>query len=230
MKIKVASDEGQNKVFGLICGRAGVGKTFQVTTLPLKQTLFVSVEKGHLTIKGSNYAYVEPRSYDELLIFLKSFEQKYGQRIKYLYIDSLTEIYDMIRHEAKGKFTASQNYAKHDDIEDKILSLVRLCRSFSETSVFFTCHTKDDKDGLAMVENLAFDGKMPAKILKQFDFSFHLGVREEEGKIRRFMVTSPTESKCAKARISPFLKIQIDDIEEANLFDLCQKLIGGGNE
>ena len=227
MEIKLCSEEGENRIFGLIAGRAGVGKPHQLTTLPKTQSLLVSVERGHLTLRGSNYAYVEPKSYDELVGFLNGFEKRFGEKIKYLYIDSLSEIYDLIRHEARTQYKPSQNYAKHEDIEDKMISLIRMCRSYEKISVFFTCHVKDDKDGLAMVENLAFDGKLPAKVLKQFDFCFHLGIKEEEGKIQRFMITSPLLSKCAKARVSEFIKTKIEDVEPANLYRLCQKLLGG---
>ena len=229
MKIQVAKPKQQTRIFGLICGRAGTGKTYQLTTFPKSKSLLISMEKGHLTIAGSGYAYCEPSSYAELMTFLRTFEQKYGDKVKYLYIDSLTEIYDLIKSEAKEKFTLQQNYAKHDYIQEQMMVLLRLCRNM-ETSVFFTCHTKMVQDGMGQTEDLAFDGKLPAMVMKQFDFSFHLMDEEDEGKLNRYIATSPALSRCAKARVSEFMNVQIQNKEKANLYLLTQKLLGGTNE
>lgn len=228
MRIQAAKAEEQKRIFGLICGKAGAGKTYQVTSFPKQETLLISVEKGHLTIAGSGYAYCEPASYNELVTFLRTFETKFPH-VKYVYIDSLTELYDMVKSEAKEKYTPQQNFAKHDFIQDQMMVLLRMTRNMG-ISVYFTCHTKRVQDGLTQIEDLAFDGKMPAMVLKQFDFSFHLMDEEEDGKIVRYAVTTPSLSRCAKARVSEFMGITLNNKERANLYQLTRKLLGEKNE
>lgn len=225
MKIQQATAEGDHHVYGLIPGKPGVGKTTQATTFPIQETLIVSVEDGLLSIKGSNYAFTNITGYDDLIDILANI-RKTAPWCKYLYIDSLTEIYDVLKHEVRGKFTAKQNYAKHEEIIDKMLHSIRLARQLP-INVFFTCHTKEDKDGLSIVQNLNFDGKLPEMVLKQFDLSFHLDVVDNSNgqKVRAF-VTNPLISKIAKGRLSPWMNVTLEDYEEPNLYKLTQKLLG----
>ena len=225
MEIKQACGTGIQKVFGLVPGKPGLGKTTQMTTFPISETLGISVEDGFLSIEGSNYAYTEIRSYDDLLDAITNI-QKTAPWCKYLYIDSLTEIYDVLKHELKGKYKPSQNFQKHDEMIDKMLHIIRVARNLP-LSVFFTCHTKEDKDGMSIVQNLNFDGKLPEQVLKQFDLSFHLDMADMgNGKKERAFITSPEVSKIAKRRLSPWLNVEIKDIEEPNLYKLTQKLMG----
>lgn len=225
VKIKTADNSGDHYLFGLIAGNPGLGKTTQATTFPQKKTLIISVEDGLLSIRGSNYAYVEINSYDELMDVLEGID-KIAPWAEYVYIDSLTEIYDVLKHELKGKYKPSQNFQKHDEMQDKMLHAIRTARKIKR-HVFFTCHVKTDKDGMTMVQNLAFDGKLGILVLKQFDLSLHLDmVDNDEGKEERMFITSPELSKIAKRRLSPWIKESLEDFEEPNLYNVCQKLLG----
>lgn len=225
MQIKQLDGQGISRVFGLIPGKPGLGKTTQATTFPIKETLIVSVEDGLLSIQGSGFATIEIRTYEDLMQVLEQ-TPKVAPWCKYLYIDSLTEIYDILKHELRGKFKASRNFAMHSEMQDKMLHAVRIARQLP-ISVFFTCHTKEDKDGMAIVQNLNFDGKMPELVLKQFDLSFHLDLVDNgKGQKIRTFVTSPEISKIAKRRVSPFMNVSLNDYEEPNLYKLTQKLLG----
>lgn len=228
MTIKTASGNGRGRVFGLISGPPGSGKTTQMTTFPKNKTLGVSIEDGFLSIDGSGYAYEEIDSYDDLLDLVTNIRKKHPW-VEYLYIDSLTEIYDILKHELKGKFNAKQNYAKHEEMYDKMLHIVRVARRL-DISVFFTCHTKEEKDGMSLIQKLAFDGKMPELVMKQFDVCIHLDRIEVDGKTTRAFITTPMISKVAKVRVSPWLNIKVNDYEEPNLYKLTQKLMGKKGE
>ena len=223
MAFKIA-DGGLQRVFGLISGPAGIGKTTQLTTFPIEKTLGVSVEDGFLSIQGSGFAYEEVKTYDEILSLVTNLKVTYPW-VEYLYIDSLTEIYDVLKHELKHQFKPSQNFAKHEEMYDKLLHIIRVARQL-DVNVFFTCHTKEDKDGLALVQNLAFDGKMPEMVKKQFDLCVHIDYVEIDGARKRMFITNPEISKVAKRRVSPWLNIEVQDYEEPNLFNLTQKLTG----
>lgn len=226
MEIKFLEAEQETKVFGLIAGRSGVGKTSLAAQFPKKETVIISLEKGLLSIKGSGFAAVEITSYDQLIDTIK--EINHTDWINYVVIDSLSEIYDLLKKECKDKFTASQNYAKNDHLKQQLFHSIR-CAKFLTKTVYFICHTKDEKDGIETVENLAFDGKMPEDLKKQFDLIVHMTYREdEEGKKHRVFVTNPDISRLAKARVSPFMGTKINDIEKPNLYELTKKLLGKG--
>ena len=228
MVLKIADNTDENYAFGMVAGRAGVGKTTQLTTFPISETLGVSVEDGFLSIQGSGYYYEEISTYDEILSLLTNLPTQYPW-VKYLYIDSLTEIYDTLKSKLKGEFKPSQNFAKHEEMYDKFLYIIRLARQL-KVHVFFTCHTKEDKDGLALIQNLAFDGKMPEMVKKQFDLCLHLEDVDVAGQKKRMFITDPSISKLAKTRLSPWLNVKLEQYEEPNLYKLVQKVLGKQGE
>ena len=222
MDIKTLDSKDNGRVFGLIAGSPGVGKTTQATTFPQKETLIISLEDGMLSLAGSGYAYAECDSYKDLLDAVTDVPKW----VKYLYIDSLTEVYDLLKKELDSKFTSSQNFGKHEQMDLMLFHLIRQARKLS-IDTFFTCHVKRIKDGLDVIDDLAFDGKMPEMVKKQFDMVLHLQADvDDEGNNERFFITSPELSKIAKKRVSPWLNIEVKDKEEANLYKLTNKLKG----
>lgn len=217
--------EKETKVFALLAGKAGVGKTTQMTTFPREQTLIVSLEKGLLSIKGSGFAAEEITSYDRLIEILEK-EVQANSWIKYVCIDSLSEIYDLINRELRDKFTSKQNFAKFEERQDKLFHAIRVAKQLPVTCLFI-CHTKEEKNGIVTEENLAFDGKLPEDLKKQFDLIINMTyMSDENGKKQRVFVTSPDLSPVAKRRVSPWLNIDVKDVEEPNLYKLTQKLMG----
>lgn len=217
MEIKTLDGSGVSRVYSLLAGPAGIGKTTQLTTFPKKETLMISLEKGLLSLAGSGYAASEIETVDKLIEALGSIPSW----VKYLCIDSLSEIYDLINKEAKDKFTPSQNFQKFDFVKSQLFYILRLAKQLP-CSCFFICHTKETTNGLLLEENLAFDGKLPEDIKKQFDLIVHMKMMDDH----RVFITSPDNSKIAKRRVSPHLNIDIKDIEEPNLYKLTTKLLG----
>ncbi len=70
------------------------------------------------------------------------------------------------QHEMKDKYTAKQNFAKHEDIKDMLFHSIRLTKAMVDKTVYWTCHTKEDKNGMMLEEELSFDGKMPGDLKK----------------------------------------------------------------
>lgn len=217
------SGADKKRVFGLLAGKAGIGKTTQITMFPKDETIAVSIEDGFLSIQGSGYNAIKIETYQDALdvcALLESWPQQY------VIFDSLSELYDLINNEAKDKFTAAQNYAKSDEIKMKLMFLIRTARRIISKDIFFICHTKEEKSGMALVQELCFDGKMPSELKKQFDLVVHMDERDVGGVLKRVFITDPIVSKVAKARVSPFMGITLDPIEEANLYKLTKKMKG----
>jgi len=149
--------------------------------------------------------------------------------VEYLYVDSLSEIYDLLKRELKSKFKPAQNFQKFEEMQSMLFHAIRVARQLP-ISVFFVCHTKKDKNGLTLEENLAFDGKTPEDLKKQFDLIVHMDDVEMDGydKPVKALVTNPSVSTVAKRRVSPWLNIEVNDYEEPNLYKLTQKLLGKG--
>lgn len=225
LNFKDLGDTSKAKVFALLAGDAGIGKTTQATTFPQKETFIVSAENGLLSIAGSKYAAEEVTTFDRVLEILER-EIPANPWIKHLCIDSLSELYDLINKEAKEKFTTSQNFAKHEYVETQLIHLIRVAKRL-DVNCFFTCHLKEEKNGLNLEKELAFNGKLPEKIKRQFDLIIHYDRKEDEnGNSQRVFICDPLLSKVAKARVSPFLKIELGSYEEPNLYKLTQKLTG----
>jgi len=93
MKLMKLDDNNTGRVFGLIAGASGVGKTTQITTFPKEDVLIVSLEDGLLSLAGSGYSYVVASSYEEILAIIKT-PPPWAEVI---YIDSLTEVYDLLK-------------------------------------------------------------------------------------------------------------------------------------
>lgn len=213
------------RVFALLAGEAGIGKTTQATTFPRKETFILSVENGLLSIRGSGYAAEEVKTYERAMEIL---EDEIGRNkwIKHICIDSLSEIYDLITKEANVKFSAKQNFAKHEYIEAQLMDLIRAAKEL-DIDCFFICHTKEEKNGLNLEQELAFQGKLPEKIKRQFDVIIHYDYFiGDNGKKERVFITSTDISKIAKKRASPWLGIKIEDYEQPNLYQLTKKLLG----
>lgn len=225
LKFKDMSGNSISKVFALLAGMPGSGKTTQATTFPQKETFIMSVEDGLLSIAGSNYAAEEVTTYDRAMEILEK-EIPANPWIKYLCIDSLSELYDLIGKEARDKFTSSQNFAKHEYVESRLIHMIRTAKQLGITC-FFTSHLKEEKNGLMLEKELAFSGKLPEKIKRQFDLIIHMDVVDDEnGVSKRVFICDSSISKVAKARVSPFLNVKLEAHEEPNLYKLTQKLSG----
>jgi hypothetical protein len=55
-------------------------------------------------------------------------------------------------------------------------------------------------------------------------------IKNNSGEYERVFVTSSMISNIGKTRVSPFLDIKIEDIEEPNLYKLTKKLKGEKSE
>lgn len=229
MAIKTLNLSGNQdkKVFALIAGKAGIGKTTLVTQFPKEDVLFVSVERGELSIQGSGIVAVSVDTQTDVMELIKQIPDV---PFRYIFIDSLSEIYDQINTIARSSFTAKQNFAKHDEIKFWLIHMIKALRDIPNKDIFLTCHVKDEKNGPVIEQELCFDGKLPTEIKKQFDVIIHMDKKKDSsGKEERVFITSPELSNIGKTRVSPFLGIKIENVEKPDLYKLTKKFKGEKN-
>ncbi|RLA65451.1 MAG: hypothetical protein DRQ88_09225 [Epsilonproteobacteria bacterium] len=228
MKLTNTKDVASSRVSALIVGPSGVGKTSLVKTLDPDKTLILSAESGLLCLQGTNIDVFEintMKDLDKVEEILANPKTK--ERYKNVFIDSLTEIGEMIVKELKNDpsvndpkqaFRLWGEYAMH------ISNYIKTFRDFSPYNVFFTCLDSQKTDGLEKITTFNLPGqKIKDDIKSYFDIVFQYKIYgDDEGKPHRKLVTDIVEAPLAKDRSG-----KLDKYEEPHLGKILSKLLGG---
>lgn len=232
IQIKKTSDIAQRRFISLVVGPSGVGKTSLARTLPEphENILIISAEAGLLCLKGTDIdvAEVDPSSPSKSLetiyeaLQTKEFKAKY----KYVFIDSLTEIAQLIVAELKRDphwGNAKNALAMWGKFNDIMTMIIKSYRDMPDYSVIFTCLSAQDKDGLEMVDVFNLPGSQLKSNLKAFfDLVLHYNIFvDEEGNKHRKLITDAAESVLAKDRSG-----SLEAYEEADLSVIINKVLG----
>lgn len=144
MTDKISAADG---VKTLLFGASGIGKTRTAKTAP--RPFILSAEKGLLSLKKERIPYVDISNYANLLEAynwcLKSTE--FTKNVDTLYLDSLTEIAQVILAEEKTKNAdARQAYMK---MQDSVYSLIRKFRDMKNKNIVLICQERLVEAGLS---------------------------------------------------------------------------------
>ena len=232
LKIKKTSEIAQRRFIALVVGMSGVGKTSLARTLPEphEKILIISAEAGLLCLKGTEIDVIEidpnspSKSLEEIYDALQTDEFK--KKYKYIFIDSLTEIGQLIVAELKRDAhyglakNALQLWGKFNDI---MTMVIKSYRDMPDYSVVFTCLSAQEKDGLEMVDVFNLPGSQLKSNLKAFfDLVLHYNVfTDEQGTKHRKLITDVTESALAKDRSG-----SLESYEDADLSVIINKVLG----
>jgi hypothetical protein len=161
----------------LIYGLSGAGKTTLAASAP--RPIIASAESGTLSIAKHNITMAEIKSYADLLEFYnwaKGSASASGYDT--LYIDSLSEIYERILAEEKGK-TKDPRKA-YGEMADQMITLVKSFRDLPGLNVCFTAKASVvDTPDKGVQYNVMVPGKSNGPNLAYyFDELFYLGVGE----------------------------------------------------
>jgi phage nucleotide-binding protein len=230
-KIKKTSEITSKRFTALIVGESGVGKTSLIKTLPEPQSkiLIVSAEDGLLCLKGSDIDVFDvdaEKPIDSLgILWTELQKQESKKKYSYIYIDSITEIANLLLTELKKdpyygqKANALQMWGK---LSERIVEFVKAFHRMSDYSVIFTCLNKHEKNGLEMVEVLDIPGGASDKMKPIFDLVLAYRIfTEENGDKHRKLVTDFAESRLAKDRSGA-----LDAYENADLSVIINKVLG----
>lgn len=227
----------------LIVGASGVGKTTTAKTLPSphSEILLISAESGlaclyetdipAIVIDPSNPFKRESKmdesnpTYPITEIFLKLTTQEFKKKYKYIFIDSLTEISQLILTDLKKdpEIMKSKNgYELWGKYKERMIMIIKMFRDLSPYTVIFTCLNDFDKDGVELVENFNIEGSsIRSSIKAMFDIVLKYEIIDIENKKYRKFITDPEINPLSKDRSS-----KLNKYEEPNLSSIMSKLIG----
>jgi len=235
VKIISTKDRGVNLLRGLVFGLSGVGKTTSLGTLPEKETLIVSVERGLLPLADKNYTVAQVKTWNdlrELIAILSDNESEISKSKKIIAFDSLSEISEMCKkqivHNDRKKLITERSGGKrstpekvYDDLmvmEDWGLYRARMM-AFIGAVVHLPFHviftsletwTEDKKEGgLYRTPNL--NGKLALEIPAFFDLVLHMEIEKDGDKSMRIFRTAATSKTVAKDASGKLDEIEVSD-------------------
>jgi phage nucleotide-binding protein len=232
LKIKKTGEIATKRFVALVVGPSGIGKTSLVRTLPDPESkiLIISAESGLACLDGTDIDVIEVdplkpmESLEEIYDALTT--DAYKKKYNYIFVDSLTEIGQLIVSELKKDphygqpKNALPMWGKYGEL---MTTIVKGYRDLSDYSVIFTCLDAVEKDGLEKLESFNLQGSSIKNNVKAwFDLVlFYKVYRDEEGNSIRKLVTDISESPLAKDRSG-----KLEAYEEADLSVIINKIKG----
>jgi phage nucleotide-binding protein len=212
MKIVKSNDQEIHGIFALICGSVGVGKTSLVKTLPHEETLILSAESGLLSIKDVEIDVINIEKFQDLLdafTFING-ETKY----KNIYVDSLTEIGELLFNELKPNYTKSQTFALYSDYAERMTKMLKAFRDLSGYNVYFTALDKmTAKDFTEVVTIDLIQKSLSKKLPALLDLVFYYQkLKREDGTTVRALCTDSDDVDFTKDRSGKLDKYEKPDL------------------
>lgn len=225
----------------LVVGESGVGKTSLAKTIDPERTLILSAESGLLSLKGADIATYDITKGDngesltdsEKINRVREFVKFLGEpgtreRFKNIFVDSLTDVAEVwAKHlqslpEFQDPKQALRLWGRYNT---EVTAFIKFMRDLSHYNVIFTCLSKQEKDGVELVDQFNFPGNaLKSNIKAWFDLVFVYKVYEtDEGPIRK-LITNVLEHPLAKDRSG-----KLESYEDPDLQGVMDKVLGDNN-
>jgi hypothetical protein len=214
----------------LVIGRAGVGKTSLIRTIPEDESVFVvSAESGLLSVQdlvaSGRIKGVNVRDMDEVRRVAGYLGGRWRGQYQWVFVDSLTELALRIHSDAAELF-AGNNYGLWDSYNLELGRAIRGFRDLPGCNVVFTCLERleaSERSSRHFVPDVP-GGKTNERIQGWFDEVMYMTVKTgKDGRTSRIFFTSSAGNLPAKDRSG-----RLDREEEAHLGRIRDKILGLG--
>ena len=202
-----------------LLGPNGSGKTTLAKTLNHEETIILSAESGLLSLSGVSIDAININKYKELeeaFIWL-------GEQTKYknVFLDSLTEIGEILFNELKPNYERSQMFTLYDEYSTKMTKFIKALRDFHKYNIYCTALDSLTKKDFTEVVSIDLKQKSLAKRLPAlFDEVFYLKTAEaEDGQLKRALMTNNEELDFLKDRSG-----KLDKWERPDLGAITEKI------
>ena len=225
------SVESLNRMTALVIGKAGIGKTSLLRTIPEGEKVCVlSAESGLLCVRdlvlSGKVEGFEISNFEELKQALSFFQSGRGDEYQWIFIDSLTEIAARCVESVKEKYINSKDTFKMwGEYNDMLTKIIKDFRDLTSHSVVFTCLPSIEKDE----ENRRYIGpsmsgsQLKERLTSYFDEVFYM-MPHESGP--RIFITQPDDTRIpAKDRSG-----KLNSIEKPDLGWIKNKIMRGEGE
>jgi hypothetical protein len=231
MALKVIAPDSNDRFTALIIGRAGVGKTSLLRTIPPDEPVCtLSADAGLLCIrdlvKSGQVSGVEIRSLEEMneCLYLLRNSDEWKEAYKWVFIDSLTEIAAKCVEVFQNKYPDKKDsFNLWNAYATTMTTLIKEFRDMPYYNVVFTCLETVEVDE---VKRRYIAPDMPGKQLKErlpsfFDEVFYMTtIQDDSGSHQRVFYTQPIPGQPGKDRSG-----RLETIESPDLFAIKQKIL-----
>ena len=217
IQLKSTKQAAHNGVKILGYGRAGVGKTTLIRTLP--KPLIISAEGGMLSLSGSDIPYIEVSSVEELQeAYVFASESEYES----IAVDSISEIAEVILNTEKK--IAKDPRQAYGAMQEQIADIIRAFRDLPGKNVYLSAKQERIQDDMG---RLLYSPSMPGQKTGQslpyfFDEVFSVRAdKNEDGEMVYYLQTSTDGIYEGKDRSG-----KLEFYEEADLGKIIKKIRG----
>jgi hypothetical protein len=181
IKINNTKTQSNGRLSAVIYGQSGIGKTTLAGTLSGK-TLIISAENGLLALASKDIDYLTVSAWADLHSVTLFLNCDKSAEYKNIFVDSLTEVSEMLINELKNKYPAKSDSMKlWGEYSDKMTAFVKYYRNLNKFNVFFTCLVDLQKDeSSARYYHLDLKGKIGDKLPAYFDLVLGADLMEVE--------------------------------------------------
>lgn len=206
----------------LIYSRSGVGKTWLARTAPAP--IVLSAESGILSLRDVGIPMIHITSVNDLSEAHQWLEKSAEARqFKTVYIDSLTEIGEVIL--ANAKALVKDPRQAYGELIEKTMATIKAYRDLAGKNVVMTAKQepmKDDMTGIIQYGPSMPGSKLGPQLPYLFDEVFRLGLaKTKDGAEYRFFQTAPDLQYEAKDRSGA-----LDAVEKPDLTYVFNKILG----
>jgi ABC-type oligopeptide transport system ATPase subunit len=223
MKVIKTNEVEHQHIFGLIVGSSGSGKTSLSKTLNHDETIIFSAESGLLSIHDVSIDAIEIKTYQDLLDAFMWIDKQ--DKYKNLFIDSLTEIGQILFNELKPNYTKSQTFGLYDEYSFKMTRFIKALRDYKKLNIYCTALDAVIKKDFEEITSIDLIQKsLASKLPALFDEVFYLSVIEKDEQKHRVLLTDNKYHNFLKDRSG-----KLDAVEKPDLNIITNKIFKGEN-